>query len=158
MSKIQEQIVRSLNTVNNTVVTTLDQVEAIRANTAYLVPNKLGSHDRWVCDQVGVLNKQGNPQLSEKISNEINTRIKQVHELSVAVRDLSEKVIKLSEGGTVGSKTSLVENDSTLPVETLNEILEYLYSKVNTLQHDTTVSTEPPSGFSAKETEHSNGL
>lgn len=49
--------------------------------------------------------------------------------------------------------TSSIENDSSVPGETLNETLEYLHSEVNTPQHDTIVSTEPPTGIANEGTE-----
>ena len=59
MNYLKEIIVRSFDPQAKTYVDKSNATKSTEPRTAYLVPNAFGKHDRWVSDDNGVLNKQG---------------------------------------------------------------------------------------------------
>ena len=59
MSKnIKEQIVRSIDIENNTILDKDGNTKPFEPKNAYLLPREAGTHERWVTDDNGVISKQ----------------------------------------------------------------------------------------------------
>ena len=58
MSKLKEQIIKSINLQNGTFIDKDSTVQPFQPRNAYLLPKQDGTHERWVTDDNGVISKQ----------------------------------------------------------------------------------------------------
>lgn len=58
MSKLKEQIIKSINLQNGTFIDKDSTVQPFQPRNAYLLPKEDGTHERWVTDDNGVISKQ----------------------------------------------------------------------------------------------------
>lgn len=58
MSKLKEQIIKSVDLQNGTFIDKDNTVQPFQPRNAYLLPQEDGTHERWVTDDNGVISKQ----------------------------------------------------------------------------------------------------
>ena len=58
MSKLKEQIIKSIDLQNETFIDKDSTVQPFQPRNAYLLPKEDGTHERWVTDDNGVISKQ----------------------------------------------------------------------------------------------------
>ena len=58
MSKLKEQIIKSIDLQNGTFIDKDSTVQPFQPRNAYLLPQEDGTHERWVTDDNGVISKQ----------------------------------------------------------------------------------------------------
>ena len=58
MSKLKEQIIKSINLQNGTFIDKDSTVQPFQPRNAYLLPKEDGTHERWVTDDNGAISKQ----------------------------------------------------------------------------------------------------
>ena len=75
MSKLKEQIIKSIDLQNETFIDKDSTVQPFQPRNAYLLPKEDGTHERWVTDDNGAISKQGGSgsinQLIEVTYNEL---------------------------------------------------------------------------------------
>ena len=58
MSKLKEQIIKSIDLQNGTFIDKDSNVQPFQPRNAYLLPKEEGTHERWVTDDNGAISKQ----------------------------------------------------------------------------------------------------
>ena len=71
MSKLKEQIIKSIDLQNGTFIDKDSNVQPFQPRNAYLLPKEDGTHERWVTDDNGVISKQVGSGLIEVTYNEL---------------------------------------------------------------------------------------
>ena len=85
MSKLKEQIIKSIDLQNETFIDKDSTVQPFQPRNAYLLPKEDGTHERWVTDDNGAISKQGG-------SGSINQLIEVTHNELVNLKNTSSLV------------------------------------------------------------------
>ena len=93
MSKLKEQIIKSIDLQNGTFIDKDSTVQPFQPRNAYLLPKKDGTHERWVTDDNGVISKQAG---SGGSSNEIDPIFSASPSATITNSDISNWNSKLS--------------------------------------------------------------
>ena len=85
MSKLKEQIIKSIDLQNGTFIDKDNTVQPFQPRNAYLLPKEDGTHERWVTDDNGVISKQAG-------SGSINQLIEVTYDELVDLKNTSSLV------------------------------------------------------------------